>query len=170
MIPAGARALSLSPRLHCRRNIEMVIAEEPRWRRTWPWLLALVAAIPWLLAPTLPLLLIVAAGWYLRRVQLRRRRSSISIHDGEIVIVNRFSTHRVPISGASIEVSNETFGPLTGDEELDDEMARMAGAALYVVPREGVTRKIPVDAALGLLPRDFRRVAMELETAVAISG
>ena len=148
----------------------MIIAQEPLWRRQWPWIVFAVVVVAWISNPIWPLLPIVAAaGWGAWWVVNRRQRTSLSIEDGVITIVNEFSTHQVPIEGASMK-SGSRAGGTTGDDDLDQEIEAMWGSALCVIPADPDAEMIEVHATVGMTRKAFRRVATELHAAIALDG
>jgi len=143
----------------------MVIVEEPAWKQYTVWILYALIGMPILASRSLPMILgLAVAGFLVSWFWERRQRASVSLHDGLIIIANRYSTHEVPIDGAKVEVGRALPALSAGDEDLD--MPR--SSALYIVPAYPDADRILIDAARGLPPREFRRVAVELQTAVAV--
>ena len=148
----------------------MIIAQEPLWRRQWPWIVFACLIVAWISNPIWPLIPIVAAaGWGTRWITNRRQRTSLSIEDGVITIVNEFATHRVPIDGASIW-SGKRAAFTTSSDDLDRAMEAMSGRVLAVIPADQGAEMIEVHATLGLMPKEYRRVVAELHAAIALDG
>lgn len=149
----------------------VVLVQEPRWRRLWPWVVLAVGSLTLLTAPSLTLFAVLGLAaiviWWL---QGRRYATSLAIDGDEILIVNSYSFHRVPLAGASVEVGDRMVVPMTDDEgKIRPYTTRSFGSkALYVSPAGAdVDEKIIVSAALGLSQREFERVTTELKAAVA---
>lgn len=146
----------------------VLIAEESRWRRAWPWA-ALAATSPFLLfGPFLPLFAvyggIAIVIWLL---QQRRKRAALYLDGDAILIVNPYSTHRVARRGASIEIGDRMLGPAADREILAENSASGFGSkALLLVPSDPTAEKIPVSVALGLPSSEFNRVVTELRVSL----
>lgn len=149
----------------------LVLAREPRWRRLWPWGLLGLAALSLIMGPVLPLIATIGvAGMVIWWLQGRRYVTSLAIDDDEILIVNAYSYHRIPLQGAIVEIGDRMVVPMTDSEgEVRSYMLDGYGSkALYVTPAGADTDdKVAVSVVLGLSPSEFQRVARELQEAVA---
>ena len=145
----------------------MMIVEEPLFRVHGLWLLYALFAVPVLIGPSMnSLTVVLGGGLFVSWLQRRRQRASLAVRDGEIVIVNRYSTHHVPVKGAVIGIRTESVWSHTGSSELDAAVA--ATKVMFVLPPESGSEKIHVDAMRGLIPRKFRSVAMKFRAALAM--
>ena len=155
-------------------NSPLVLAREPRWRRLWPWGMLAAGGLTLITGPFLPIFAALGVSalviWWL---QGRRYVTSVAIDGDEILIVNSYAFHRVPLAGAKVEIGDRMVVPMTDSEgEVRPYMRESYGSkALYVSPAgAGVDDKIAVSVALGLSPQEFQRVARELQAAVAAAS
>lgn len=145
----------------------MPLVEESALRFHGLWILYALIVVPFLISPTMGGVGTAFVGAiFVSWIQSRRTRAAVVIEEDDLLVVNRYETHRVPMRGASVRIGMDRLYPASGTNDIDDAVA--PAKLVYIVPKGGTVDDVHVDAMRGLFPKEFHRVVTELRSVIAM--